>query len=142
MQKIAGSPRSCPSTYCSIAPMKLPRCLRPVGWMPEKITVMRTGQGIRRRVVGLSAYRGASRRATLPVVKKVLRPLGFHASALVLGTLWFCVLVTAWATGIGLLITLLGLPVIWLTLVLAREMAEVEVHLARGLLDADVAAPP
>ena len=75
-------------------------------------------------------------------MKKVLRPLGFHVSALVLGTLWFCVLVTAWATGIGLLITLLGLPVIWLTLVLAREMAEVEVQLARRLLDADVAAPP
>src|ERR1700733_2384391 len=37
MQKIAGSPRSWPSTYCWIAPMKLPRCLRPVGWMPEKM---------------------------------------------------------------------------------------------------------
>src|SRR5829696_5582274 len=48
------SPRSWPSTKWRIAPRKLPRCLRPVGWMPEKM-----------RTVGLSprtenAGRGAS----------------------------------------------------------------------------------
>jgi len=73
---------------------------------------------------------------------KVLRPFVFHVSALVLGTVWFSVLVTLWSLGLGLLVTLLGLPVIWLTLVAARECAAVEASLARSLLDADVEAPP
>src|SRR5262245_62834123 len=33
------SPRSCPSTYWRTAPMRLPRCLAPVGWIPEKIRI-------------------------------------------------------------------------------------------------------
>jgi signal transduction histidine kinase len=70
-----------------------------------------------------------------------LRTTAFHLSALVLGPLWFAVLVTGWATGGGLLVTLLGLPVVWLTLAAAREMTAFEVRLARELLGADVAAP-
>src|SRR5215210_2257797 len=45
MQKIDGSARSCAPTYWRIAPMWFPRCLRPVGWMPEKMTI-RTGEDI------------------------------------------------------------------------------------------------
>src|SRR5215212_885425 len=100
--------------------MKLPRCLRPVGWMPEKMTVMRTPQASHPGLVGFPSWERAVRRATLPGVQAV-RTFLFHVSALVLGPLWFSLLVTGWATGFGLLITLLGLPVIWLTLVAARE---------------------
>ena len=152
-----------------------------MGWMPEKMTVMGTGQGIgapaspapRRRPgrtavaptssapagdpagrrppagtpgarpsgVGLSAWPGARRRGTVPSVQ-TLRTTAFHLLAIVLGPLWFALLVTGWATGLGLLITLLGLPVVWATLLMARELTAVEARLARDLLGADVAAPP
>src|SRR4051812_6431368 len=75
-------------------------------------------------------------------VMRLLRSLTFHTSAIVLGSLWFCLLLAAWATGAGLLVTLLGLPVIWLTLATARELAAFEAVLARSLIGADVAAPP
>jgi signal transduction histidine kinase len=70
-----------------------------------------------------------------------LTPLLHAASAIVLGTVWFSALVTLWATGLGLLVTLLGLPVIWATLVASGWMARVEVALARRWLGAD-ARPP
>ena len=63
----------------------------------------------------------------------------FHLSAIVLGPLWFALLVTGWATGLGLLITLLGLPV---DLADARRWPAswppFEAGLARELLGADV----
>ena len=40
------------------------------------------------------------------------RSLAFLASAIPLGTAWFVMLVTGWSLGLGLLITLLGIPVI------------------------------
>ena len=65
-----------------------------------------------------------------------LPPLLHAASAIVLGTVWFSVLVTLWSTGLGLAVTLLGLPVIWFTLVAAGWMAAVEAELARRWLGA------
>jgi signal transduction histidine kinase len=117
--------------------------------MPEKMTVMGTGEAIGRdrrpadgpATVGFAPYPAAGRRATLPSVS-YLRTLAFHLSALVLGPVWFAVLVVGWATGLGLVVTLLGLPVIWLTLVVARELIAFEIRLARDLLGAEVAAPP
>src|SRR4051812_31822125 len=147
---MAGSPWSCPATYCSMAPMKLPRCLRPVGWMPEKMTLMRTAQGTRppgpaggrSAAVGFASWSRAAGLARLPGSMTVLRFLAYNLTGLVLGPLWFTVLVTGWATGVGLAITLLGLPVVWLTLVAARAMAAAEAGLTRGLLGAEAAAPP
>ncbi len=63
------------------------------------------------------------------------------ASAIVLGTVWFTVLVTLWSTGLGLAVTLLGLPVIWFTLIAAQWMATLEAELARSLLGARAHAP-
>ena len=40
MQKIP-SPLSWAVTYWAIAPIWLPRCLRPVGWIPEKLRIRR-----------------------------------------------------------------------------------------------------
>src|SRR3954454_9763622 len=41
MQKIA-SPSSCVRAYWREAPLSVPRCLSPVGWMPEKILISLT----------------------------------------------------------------------------------------------------
>jgi signal transduction histidine kinase len=55
-----------------------------------------------------------------------------------LGVLWFCVLVTALATGVGLAVTLIGFPILVGTMYLVRPMAQAERALIRGLLDADI----
>jgi signal transduction histidine kinase len=73
---------------------------------------------------------------------QAVRTTLFHLSALVLGPLWFSLLILGWATGLGLLITLLGLPVLWLTLVAAREMTAAEARLAREAIGARVVVPP
>jgi hypothetical protein len=109
--------------------------------MPEKMTVMARAEGIRPPAVGLAPSPRAPPGARLPGVQTV-RTTIFHVSALVLGPLWFALLVTGWATGLGLLITLLGLPVIWLTLVMARELTAFEAGLARAALGADVGVTP
>ena len=54
--------------------------------------------------------------------------------ALVFGSFWFCWFVTVFATGLGLAITLLGLPVLVLGIWSIRWAAEMERSLARGLL--------
>ncbi len=69
------------------------------------------------------------------------RAFAHAVSGLVLGAVWFSVLVTLWATGAGMAITLLGLPIIWATLVSVRWMAGVEAWLAHALLGAQ-ARPP
>src|SRR3954467_39252 len=42
---MAGSPRSWPSTYWRMAPVYVPRCLRPVGWIPLKMRTRRRSLG-------------------------------------------------------------------------------------------------
>ncbi len=55
-----------------------------------------------------------------------LRHLLLVASAIPLGTAWFVYLVTGWSVGLGLLITLLGLPILVGVITGARVLAEVE----------------
>ena len=62
--------------------------------------------------------------------------------ALPIGVFWFCVLVALLATGIGLAITIVGLPILALTLVVATWGARFERGLARGLLRVHVDEPP
>jgi signal transduction histidine kinase len=52
-----------------------------------------------------------------------------------LGTTWFVILVVGLSTGIGLLITLLGIPVLIGVLYATRPMADVERALVAGLLE-------
>jgi signal transduction histidine kinase len=54
-----------------------------------------------------------------------------------LGTTWFVILVVGLSTGIGLLITLLGIPILVGVLYATRPMADLERALVHGLLDAD-----
>ena len=62
--------------------------------------------------------------------------------ALPIGVFWFCVLVTLLVVGIGLAITIVGLPILALTLVVAAWGARLERGLARGLLAVHVDEPP
>ena len=69
---------------------------------------------------------------------KTLKRATYLVASLPLGILWFTVLVTGLSTGVGLLVTLIGLPVLALTLWLTRAMAQAERALARSLLDTQV----
>src|SRR3982750_2705330 len=60
---------------------------------------------------------------------------------LAVGTLWFTVFTTLVATGAGLLITLVGLPILTATFYLARVAAHAERARVRAFLGAHIAAP-
>ena len=104
-----GSPRSWPATYCSIAPMKLPRCLRPVGWMPEKMTAHPTGAGYppsRWRAVPI-----AGRPEVCDAAPEGPAPPALHlAHSALLGRCGSACWSRCGRPGLGMLITLLGLP--------------------------------
>jgi len=57
------------------------------------------------------------------------------------GIVTFTVVVTGLATGLGMLITLVGIPIIFATMYLSRGMGAVERARARAFLDVDVPAP-
>jgi signal transduction histidine kinase len=57
------------------------------------------------------------------------------------GIVTFTIVVTGFATGIGMLITLVGIPIILLTIYVSRWMGTVERARARGLLGIDVPRP-
>jgi signal transduction histidine kinase len=89
----------------------------------------------------------ATTRTTVPVTGFLIQPFTartwketlYLLLSMPVGIVTFVVLVTGLATGAGLLITLLGIPIIWLTFLLARGLADLERMRARALLDADVA---
>lgn len=68
------------------------------------------------------------------------RRLAYVASALVAGPAWFTLLVTGWALGLGLAITLLGIPILLGVGAAAAMCASAERAMANALLDA--AIPP
>jgi hypothetical protein len=78
-------------------------------------------------------------------MKWLLRPYGeqhtyqvlaYLLLGLPLGTLYFTILVTGFSLGLGLIITLLGIPVLVITLLIVRGLATFERGLASSLLDA------
>ncbi|MCU0307911.1 MAG: sensor domain-containing protein [Thermoleophilia bacterium] len=67
----------------------------------------------------------------------------YAVAALATGVVWFTVLVTVLSTGAGLLVTLVGLPILWLGMVLARDvMAPLERRWAGWALGTRIPAPP
>jgi signal transduction histidine kinase len=70
------------------------------------------------------------------------RNLGYLLLALPLGIVYFTVLVTGVSTGVSLAITLIGLPLLALTLAAWRGFAQFERAQARALLDVEIADPP
>jgi signal transduction histidine kinase len=84
-------------------------------------------------------------------MKSFLRPLAegrtYRATAhlllgLPLGVLWFTVVVTGASLGLGMLITLLGIPILVATLLLVRLSGRLERARARALLDVALPEPP
>ena len=60
---------------------------------------------------------------------------------LVVGVIWFTVLTTLLTTGVSLLITLVGLPILTATFYLARAAAQAERARVRGFLSLDIPEP-
>src|SRR5581483_11982644 len=69
------------------------------------------------------------------------RRLFYLLSALVLGPVWFAVLVTIWSLCLGLAITPLVIPMLILLAFVTRGLAAIEAAMARSLLDVDAHAP-
>jgi hypothetical protein len=76
------------------------------------------------------------------IVRSIVRPLGHLTSALVLGPAWLTLLVVGWATGFGLLVTVVGVFVLLGLAFAARAAGDLERWLAAGLLDVRVPRPP
>ncbi len=69
------------------------------------------------------------------------RGLAFQLPGLVLGPLWFSLLVTGWSVTLGLAVTPLVIPAALGTVLLVRLAAGLEAALARSLLGADAQVP-
>jgi hypothetical protein len=67
------------------------------------------------------------------------RALTHHLLGLPLGVAYFSWLVTSLSTGLGLLVTLIGIPVLTLALATIRPLLRIERGLANSLLDARIA---
>ena len=72
------------------------------------------------------------------ITTRAYRALTHHLLGLPLGTVYFTWFVSALALGLGLAITLLGIPILTLTLASVRPLLAGERALANHLLDADV----
>ena len=68
--------------------------------------------------------------------RRTWRAVAYLLLGLPLGVLGFVVLVTGISLGLGLLVTLLGIPVLVVTVLVARTLASFERRLAWSLLDA------
>jgi signal transduction histidine kinase len=79
---------------------------------------------------------------TEPFRLRTWRETAWALLAFPIGLFWFVVLVTLLASGLGLAITIVGLPILALTLVLAPWGARAERWLARTLLQARIDEPP
>jgi hypothetical protein len=76
------------------------------------------------------------------VTTRAYRALTHHLLGLPLGTVYFTWLVTGLALGLGLAVTLIGIPILTLVLASVRPLLAGERALANSLLDADVPAAP
>ena len=64
------------------------------------------------------------------------RTAAYLATGLVMGVFDFVVIVTGLSLGLGLAVTVVGIPILMATFQVARSLAAIERHLARTLLDA------
>lgn len=70
------------------------------------------------------------------------RRLAYVLLGLPLGLIWFTALVTGWSLCVGLLVTPVGIPLLFVMAFMTRGFAGVEAEIARSLLDVDAQAPP
>ena len=92
----------------------------------------------RRRVYGVAMHTVL----TEPFRLRTWRETAWALLAFPIGLFWFVVLVTLLASGLGLAVTIVGLPILALTLVLAPWGARAERWLARTLLQEHIDEPP
>jgi len=78
---------------------------------------------------------------TAPVRVQTYKNLLYLLLAFPLGIAYFTWLVTGGAVGVGLLITLVGLPILLVTLSGAALAAGIEAQLAKSLVDVDASVP-
>lgn len=71
---------------------------------------------------------------------RVFRRAGYLLLSLPLGVIWFTLISTLVSTGIGLAITLIGIPILIGTVYALRWMAQAERAMVRAMLDVDVEA--
>lgn len=89
-----------------------------------------------------SSVRAALRRAVgAPLRVQTYTNLAYLLLAFPLGIIYFVGFVTGTAVGIGLLITLVGLPILVATLAATSMAAAVEARLASGLVGVEASAP-
>lgn len=77
----------------------------------------------------------------VPLRGQTYRNVAYLALSFPLGLAYFIGVTTGLSMGVGLLVTVVGIPVLILTLVGATMIAGFEASLARWLLDLDVASP-
>lgn len=78
----------------------------------------------------------------VPFRTETYKHLVYLALAFPLGTIYFVGVAVGLSTGTGLLVTLVGVPILLVTLYLTTVIAGIEASLARLLLDVDVPTPP
>lgn len=88
-----------------------------------------------------SAFESLRTAVAAPLSKETYGNLAYLALAAVLGQLYFIVFVTGASLGVGLLITLLGLPILVGTLAATVGVAGVEARLAGWLVGVDIPEP-
>ena len=78
---------------------------------------------------------------TAPIRAQTYKRLAYLLLAFPLGMAYFVGFTAGASTGIGLLVTLLGVPILLVTLLAATAASGLEAYLARALLDRDVPNP-
>ena len=75
------------------------------------------------------------------VAPATYKRLVYLMTALVLGPVWFSVLVAVWSVSVGLAITPFVIPAVIVLAYMTRGFAALEATIARALLDVDAYAP-
>jgi signal transduction histidine kinase len=79
---------------------------------------------------------------TEPFRLRTWKETAYALLALPLGVAWFCIFLTLGTTSLCLIVFVVGLPLLALTLWLARVAARVQREIAGALLDASIPGPP
>ncbi|ESS05136.1 MAG: putative sensor, partial [uncultured archaeon A07HR67] len=97
--------------------------------------------GVNRSITTNTIGDALTRFVTAPIRVQTYKRLAYLLLAFPLGMAYFVGFTAGASTGIGLLVTLLGVPILLVTLLAATAASGLEAYLARALLDRDVPNP-
>ena len=97
--------------------------------------------GVNRSMTTNTIGDALTRFVTAPIRVQTYKRLAYLLLAFPLGMAYFVGFTAGASTGIGLLVTLLGVPILLMTLLAATAASGLEAYLARALLDRDVPNP-